>query len=613
MIRVASALEAGDETTLSMLIKPDTLTVKNLALSSSDSNILQVSNNNAKALIDGKAQVIANATIDGAAYTTKQEITIAPLDYDLTSARTATGITLARVPATIEVGEEFSAQAYLLSAITEDHPWPYSYYDENLIKFTSSAPSVCRVKNGVLEGISPGTATITVSDLTGTVTETFQVQVVAETALEYTENQVLTVNAGDYDWTDAETTTLAIQSILTAAADAGMRKVIFPEQIYTVSPVYGSIRIPTRMMVDFSGAVIQIEASDMSSTGYQMFVLQDTEYSSIENAIIYGERDLMDGTGGEGSCSVVISGKCVKSGLKNCTVSKSPGFNIGFGNTGRTVVGFKLSTVEAGAIDNNGNNVDETYAFRCNGYINISKIGERFWFGNVQGFGGYKYLSARCYDIFFYDSNQTFLSSLKNCIQYYGYSKPDNAVYCRIVFRQGSAPTSGDPDFASIAHIHYYNKPDRCYIKDCILEDNYSTAIAPNGGESMLVEGCTFRNNGYRDPASHLDWEDGRQHNKGHILRNNTFEGGGAVTAVGADGLVVHNNVFTDVPLKIGDEVQNSRVWLNSFIGDKAKLTITPKTDEVVSQNQFYDSASYTINTVDGVDFAVRETANNVQ
>ena len=65
--------------------------------------------------------------------------------------------------------------------------------------------------------------------------------------------------------------------------------------------------------------------------------------------------------------------------------------------------------------------------------------------------------------------------------------------------------------------------------------------------------------------------------------------------------------------LKIGDEVQNSRVWLNSFIGDKAKLTITPKTDEVVSQNQFYDSASYTINTVDGVDFAVRETANNVQ
>ena len=384
MIRAALALEAGDETALSAIIKPDTVTVRNLLFGTSDSGVLQVSDNKAKALAEGNAKVTASATIDGTAYTTEQEITVAPLEYGLTSSRTATGIALARVPETIEVGEEFSAQAYLLSAITKEHPWPCSYYDDNLVKFTSSAPSVCRVKNGVLEGITPGTATITVSDLTGTVTETFQVEVVAETALEYTENQVLTVNAGDYDWTDAETTTLAIQSILTAAADAGMRKVIFPEQIYTVSPVYGSIRIPTRMMVDFSGAVIQIEASDMSSTGYQMFILQDTEYSSIENAILYGERELMDGTGGEGSCSVVISGKCVKSGLKNCTVSKSPGFNIGFGNTGRTVVGFKLSTVEAGAIDNNGNNVDETYAFRCNGYINISKIGKRFWFGNVE-------------------------------------------------------------------------------------------------------------------------------------------------------------------------------------------------------------------------------------
>ena len=129
----------------------------------------------------------------------------------------------------------------------------------------------------------------------------------------------------------------------------------------------------------------------------------------------------------------------------------------------------------------------------------------------------------------------------------------------------------------------------------------------------MLVEYCTFKNNGYRDPASHLDWEDGRQHNKGHILRYNTFEGGGAVTAVGADGLAIHNNVFTDVPLNIGSEVQNSRIWLNQFIGSKAKCTITPKTDEVFSQNYGYDGASYTLNTMTDVGFAVRETANSFE
>ena len=83
------------------------------------------------------------------------------------------------------------------------------------------------------------------------------------------------------------------------------------------------------------------------------------------------------------------------------------------------------------------------------------------------------------------------------------------------------------------------------------------------------------------------------------------------MTAVGADGLAIHNNVFIDVPLNIGDEVQNSRIWLNQFIGPKAKCTITPKTDEVFSQNYGYDGASYTISQSSGVGFAVREAENN--
>ena len=82
---------------------------------------------------------------------------------------------------------------------------------------------------------------------------------------------------------------------------------------------------------------------------------------------------------------------------------------------------------------------------------------------------------------------------------------------------------------------------------------------------------------------------------------------------VTADGLAIHNNVFTDVPLNIGSEVQNSCIWLNQFIGSKAKCTIAPKTDEVFSQNYGYDGASYTLNTMTDVGFAVRETANSFE
>lgn len=602
-------LEPGDTYAPALIAKPLLSNLYNKLFNSDNSAVITVDGETLKALTTGTANITASAKYRGKTYQDSAEVTVADLKYDLTSSRTATDITLARVPESIEVGEEFAAQAYILSAVTEDHPYPYGYSDDNLVKYTSSAPSVCRVKNGVLEGIAPGMATITVSDLTGAVTKTFQVEVVAETALEYTEGQVLTVNAGDYDWTDAETTTLAIQSILTAAVDAGMRKVIFPEQIYEISPVYGSINIPSQMILDFSGAIVQIEASDMTASGYNMFIFQNTEYSSIENAVIYGERDMASGSAG---CqSVYFKGKNIRSGLKNCTISKSPGFNIGaaYGNLVR--VPFKLAAVETGGIDDSGNDMEETYAFRNNGFMDLSRIGERFGLGNMQGYGGYAYLGARCYDIFFYDSTKAFLCSIKNCVQYYLYDKPNGAAYCRIVFRQASAPTSSDPDFAGIAHLYSYDHPQRCYIKDCIMEDNNDTAIQPNGGESWEFDSCTFRNNGYSDPAAHIDWEDGRQHNKGHILRNCTFEGGGAVRGVGADGLIIHGNTFNGVPLKISGEVQNSRVWLNTFIG--SQLTITPKTDEVVSQNQFYDSASYTINTVDGVDFAVRETANNVQ
>ena len=75
--------------------------------------------------------------------------------------------------------------------------------------------------------------------------------------------------------------------------------------------------------------------------------------------------------------------------------------------------------------------------------------------------------------------------------------------------------------------------------------------------------------------------------------------------------MAIHNNVFTDVPLNIGSEVQNSCIWLNQFIGSKAKCTVTPKTDEVFSQNYGYDGASYTISQSSGVGFAVREAENN--
>lgn len=614
MIRASEAtLTPGDE--LALQLKYFVSDHSETQYESSNVSVLTVDADGLmKALETGETTITAKVTTTSKTSEDTMPVSVVnAIPYtDLASTRTATGIAFARKTDSIEVGEEFAVQAFVLSAITADHPYPYGYSDDNLVKWTSSNPTVCRVKNGVLLGVSEGTATITAQDIAETVSASFDVTVAAVTRLSYTDAEVLTVDESAYDWTTEESTTLAIKNILAEASAAGMKKVIFPNRLYQVSPVYGSIYVPTQMILDFDGGTIQIMPSEMTTSGgYQMFIFQNTEYSSIQNAIVYGERDLIEGTGVESCQAVYFTGYNYKSGLENCTISRSPGFNIGAINKRTAMVPFKYTAVEAGGIDANGQDVEENYAFRCNGYIDLSSVGSRFGFGNMQGYQGYLYLSARTYSIFFYDADHNFISSLPYCIQYYQYDKPENAKYCRIMFWQASAPTSGDGDYGGIAHVYSLAGQNKCYIRNCIMEYCFSTAIQPNGGENWVIENNTFRNNGYRDPASHIDWEDGRNNNKGHVLRNNTFENGGAVTVVGADGLVIHNNVFTDVPLNIGGEVQNSRIWLNQFIGSKAKCTIAPKTDEVFSQNYGYDGASYTISDVSGVGFAVREAENN--
>lgn len=608
------SLSVGDSFTAGVKVLPRYKQVPPYTAVSSDSGVASVDGEEIKAVANGTASVSVTATAAGKVFSDSIDVTVGDIVYEnLASTRTATGIVIARKTDEIEVGEEYSVQAYVLSEVTAEHPYPYGYADDNLVVWESSNPSVCRVKNGVLTGVATGVATITAYDLAKTAHESFAVQVVAESALSYTDNEVLTLAAIDIDTTDSETTTVAIQTILANAHENGYKKVVFPaNQLYYVSPVYGTISIPTQMIADFNGSVIQIEESSMTQTGYVMFQLQDCYRSEIRNATIYGERYLITGTGKEGCRSVVISGASYRAGLRNCTVSNSPGFNIGFWNTNRKVVGFPLSSIEAGGIDDNGQDISLDYSYRGNSYINISNVGSadgKIALGNVQGYGGYLYMSARMYDIFFYDANKNFISSLKNCVQFYRYTKPANAVYCRIAYRYNSAPTSSDPDYHAIAHVYSNDKPERCFLKNCTFENNYSTAVAPNGGESMLIDNCYFANNGYRDPASHIDWEDGRQDNKGHILRNCRLVNGGPVTLVGADGTVIHNNVLDRCNINIGGEVQNSRVWLNQFIGKKTSV-ITTKTDMVFSQNYGYDGATYTVTNVSNVGFAVRESEN---
>lgn len=599
----------GDTFTAATQVSPTFIQKPAYTLTSASGSVASVSGPTITGVANGDTTVSMSATVGNQSFTDSLAVTVKNLSYSgLTQGRMINDITFARIPTTMEIGEEFSVQAYCLNAVTAQKANKYQYSDANLVYFTSSNPSIISVKNGVLLAKAIGSATITAQDIDNTVSKSFSVTVTAKEELSFIPSEVY--NVPTIDTTDTESTTTGIAAALTYASQNGYKKVVFPEGTYYVSPVYGTILIPTGMIVDFNGSVIQIVESTLTNSGYQMFKFSGTRLSKIINATIYGERFLMDHTGVESCVSVKFSGNCYKSGLENCIVSRSPGFNVTVGFENRRVVGCRLNIIEAGGLDASGQPVNADYCWRTNDYINISSLGDWFGFGNMQGYQGYLYLSARVYDICFYDAEKNFISRLDNCIQYYHYPRPANAKYVKIDFFWETIPTTKDPDYSSIAHLYTMDKPVNCYVRNCIFEDCYSTAIVPNAGDNFLIENCTFKDNGYRDPASQIDWEDGRNNIKGHIVRNNEFIRGGWVNIVGGDGIVNHNNIYNECCVKNGAEAQNSRYWLNQFIGNR-ESTINCKTDTVFSQNVGALNASYTVTVPESVNFSVRQTENS--
>lgn len=617
-------LEKGDNIQPIIDVKPITIKKSDCTINSSSSNgNVSIDNNGINAINNGTANVTYTAKYKKNTVSKTINVNVGNLQYTPTSVRTSNKIIIQNPIDSIDINEEYSLYALVLNAITEDKKTPYEYTDDNIVIFESGDSSICSVKNGVLKGVSEGSTNIVAKDITGTITTSMPIKVVQYNEYVPTDAETYKVTLPcsttngvlHIDNTNSEETTKAIQDLLVSCSKNNKRKIVFPKGKYLISPMYGDISIPSNLVIDFSSSDINIEESSKTTTGYTMILFENTQNSKIINANIYGERFTMSASSGAESCqSILFTGTCYRSGLEHCTISQSPGFNIGARISELIRCPLRLTNIESGNINNDGSVSNETvdYCYRSTDYIDISSLGAKFGFGNRQGYEGYLYLGARIYDIYFYDTDKQFISSLKDCLQYFLYDKPLNAKYAKVVFYQTTIPTKSDGDFGSVAMIYSHSCPNKCFIRNCILEDNYSTAIQPNGGDNWVIENNIFRRNGYRDPASQIDWEDGRNNIHGHIVRNNIFEDGGAVTFVGGSCMVFHNNILKNNALNHGNEVQNSRLWLNQFTGKKSIANIQNKTDIVFSQNYFNDGAKCNLSPTTGAKFKIHGFENMI-
>lgn len=498
--------------------------------------------------------------------------------------RNITDIILIEVPSQIYIGQEYPVYCIGIDGSAD---LPYIVQDKNLLTYSSNKGDVCTVEYGVLKGRSVGTATITVSNLTKTVSKTFSVNVTKEPVITYQDNEILNINPTSYtistDKTNSQKTTTGIQNALKYAKDNNYKKVIFPKGEYLVNRDYGEISIPSNMEIDWSNSNIYLEFGTQSAKGCNMFLVANCVNTIVRNVTYYGESYTQTG-GSTSNTTLTCNGVSKKCKFINCNFLYSPGFNVSVHYTRKSIVGFTLSNVELGGLNDTGGNDSRTAnVYRSKDYIDISSIGDTIGLGNMQGFQGYKYMSARLYDLYFFDGNKTFISKIKYCVQYQQYNKPSNAKYVKIAFYQGFMPTECDPDFKSIAHLYTATQPTDILFKDCSFKYAVMTGLCPQGGIRVTVDNCVFLDNGSADPYAHIDWEDGRIHIQGHIIRNCTFNSTNPtkwhsnIAMLNGRDIAFHDNKMSQGQFYLTGEMQNARIYRNHFIN--TKVLLASKTD----------------------------------
>ncbi len=553
---------------------------------------------------DGETNVSVTATYEDQTFTEFVHVKVGgQIVSPPSSTREIVGMSINRKTHTLQVGENYVVMATALSS-----ELLYDIFYDNIVLWESSNPSVARVQYGVVEGVSPGTATLTAFNATRTHSESFEITVVNKIETPLPEAEIYYVDVNYFsiklDNTDSTNTTNGIQNALDYAAANGYKKIVFPNGTYLISPAVRTIFPPSDMIIDFSDSILNIEPSQLTTTGYRMFYFTELKSTKLIRAHIYGERDSTTIQESVEGCISVLIDDCLNTGFESCTFSKSPGFNVITGtlpnrNMGKITRSISVSrfNFEPGNIDENGNidNSKITNFYRYNQYMDVSGLGEYYLLGYTQGYHGYPHLRSRLYSIHFYNDNFTHIESQLYNLQYYNYQKPLNAKYAKIVIYQEAPPSSGDNDFnGAVAFLRTIGMPRNCYIKNCTFEDNFSTGLAMCGGQNWLIEGNTFSNNGGRMPGCDIDWEDGWEQMVGDVISKNNFNSRLGVIFSAGSSLALFNNTFNHSTMTVWSRTQNYRIFNNLFDG-KGSLSNDFKTqgDSVLARNIFTKDATY--------------------
>ena len=329
--------------------------------------------------------------------------------------------------------------------------------------------------------------------------------------------------------------------------------------------------------------------------------------AKLFNGIITGERDEKSNEypnwqsvgATEGGVSILFS-EGYNNGIENMTVRKSIGFNIssGIGKSSYGVSNFsnypiRYSDMEFGEFDQDGNTIENNNVIRTKEFMDISKIqGDHYDIGYPLGYQGYPYVNSRICDVYFYDVNKILIRRDRCKLRFRTYSKPKDAYYAKFVFHINYLPTSGNTDFGgAFAFFENFNPPIKNYIKNCVIEDNYSCGFAACGGQQWKIVNNIWRRNSGRMPGCDIDWEDGWEYMQGDFIEGNSFESYNNCILCAGSGNIYNNNSFAGQNQFWG----RSQYW--SFTNNllkkgnyTPKVTLSSSTDCYCAKNKFIEA-----------------------
>lgn len=373
------------------------------------------------------------------------------------------------------------------------------------------------------------------------------------------------------DKMDAVNTSIGINNALLWASAEGYAEAVLPNGVYLIDET-NPIQPPSFLTFNLGGATLRIRDNNLPRYAVVSFKNRQ-KHSRITNGKIEGDRYTHNYTGGgihESGLGIDLRHGVSYIAIDHLEIYNTTGDAIfGITSYGSLGGGFPQlqGNLEQGGINTeNGTLTPDANRIRSKVKIpmnsQIKNLGYFGLYGDSYGRIG-KEIITDTYDIVFYKSDDSFLSSKTNLNFFDEVEVPQEAGYAKAVLHQSNVPSLSGNTIV----IRTPEFPRHIYIENCHLHHCRRLGVAVCGMKHCYISRCEIHDISGTAPQGAIDIEDGYDINQYIYL----------------DGNNIYDNESYNIIVVAGRHISITNNKIRSGI-----FTINPAVDKVIVSNNFF-------------------------